>query len=414
MFSALTQADPDIAAAIRRELERERNNLILVPSENYAPLEVLEAQGCLFSNKYAEGYPGARWYHGCQHADEVEALAIQRAKDLFGADHANVQPHAGTPANLAAYMAVVQPGDTILAMAIEQGGHLTHGSIANFSGRFYNFVSYGVDASTGLIDLDHVRSLARKHRPRLIVVGASAYPRTIDFKPWRDIANESCAYLMADIAHIAGLIAGGVHPDPVPYCDIVTSTTHKTLRGPRGAFILCKKEHARPIDSAVFPGCQGGPLVHVIAAKAVCFKLAMTPEFKDYARRIVANCRALAEALMSEGLRLVAGGTDNHLALIDLRPLNMDGRQAADVLHTVGIVANKNLIPFDPGKAGRPSGLRLGTPALTTRGMNEDEMRQIGSLIASLLHDPDDESLKQKARREVSSLTSRFPLYPEL
>jgi glycine hydroxymethyltransferase len=414
MPPTLGNDDPEVAAIIGRELERQRNNLILIASENYASIAVLQAQGCIFTNKYAEGYPGARWYHGCEHADEIESLAISRAKALFEAEHANVQPHAGAPANLAAYMALLNPGDTMLAMSVDQGGHLTHGGRSNFSSRFYNVVPYGVSQQTETIDLDQVRELALEHRPRLIVVGASAYPRAIDFSPWRQIADEVGAYLMADMAHIAGLVAGKVHPDPVPYCDVVTSTTHKTLRGPRGAFILCKREHARALDAAVFPGCQGGPLVHVTAAKAVCFQEASTPEFRDYARQVVRNCQALARALSDEGLRLVSDGTDNHLLVIDVRPLGISGQQATDLLRDCNIIANKNLIPYDTGAARNPSGVRLGTAAVTTRGLGEEEMRQVGSMIAALLRSPGDEAIKRKARDLVAELCSRFPLYSGL
>jgi len=414
MLPTLGDGDPEVAAIIGRELERQRNNLILIASENYASIAVLQAQGCIFTNKYAEGYPGARMYHGCEHADEIESLAIERAKALFQAEHCNVQPHAGAPANLAAYMALLNPGDTMLAMSVDQGGHLTHGGRSNFSAKFYNVVPYGVSQQTETIDLDQVRELALEHRPRLIVVGASAYPRAIDFSPWRQIADEVGACLMGDMAHIAGLVAARVHPDPVPYCDVVTSTTHKTLRGPRGAFILCKREHARAVDAAVFPGCQGGPLVHVTAAKAVCFQEASTPEFRDYARQVVRNCRALAQPLLDEGLRLVAGGTDTHLLVIDVRPLGLTGRQATDILCECNIVANKNLIPYDTGTARNPSGVRLGTAAATTRGLGEEEMRQVGSTIAALLRSPGDEAIRRKARDLVAGLCSRFPLYPGL
>lgn len=414
MSSILRNSDPEVAATIERELDRQRNNLILIASENYASIAILEAQGTIFTNKYAEGYPGMRWYHGCEHADEVESLAIERVKALFHAEHANVQPHAGATANLAAYMAVLKPGDTILAMSVDQGGHLTHGGRSNYSSRFYNVVPYGVSRETETIDLDQVRELALEHRPQLIVVGASAYPRAIEFGPWREIANEVGAYLMADMAHVAGLVAADVHPDPVPYCDITTSTTHKTLRGPRGAFILCKREHARAVDAAVFPGCQGGPLVHVTAAKAVCFREAGTTEFRDYARQVVRNCKALAQALSDAGLRLLSGGTDNHLLVVDVRPVGLFGQQATDILRQCNIIANKNLIPYDTGTARNPGGVRLGTAAVTTRGMKEEEMRQVGSTIAALFRSPSDQSMVQKARALVADLCARFPLYPEL
>jgi glycine hydroxymethyltransferase len=410
MNEPVSEADPEIAAAIERELQRQQNTLCMIPSENHAPRAVLEVQGSVLTNKYAEGYPGARWYHGCEYVDEAESLAIQRVKQLFGAEHANVQPHAGASANLAGYMAVLKPGETILAMSVDQGGHLTHGNRNNYSARFYKVVPYGVDPNTHVIDMKEVRRLALEHRPQLIVVGASAYPRLFDFSEWRAIADEAGCLLMADIAHFAGLVAAGVHPDPVPYCDLITSTTHKTLRGPRGAFILCREGRRRAIDVAVFPGVQGGPLMHVIAAKAVCFKLAMQPDFKVYGRQIVANCKALADQLMKEGLSLISGGTDNHLLLVDLRPLDMTGQRAADTVREVGIVANKNLIPYDPRRATETSGLRLGTPALTTRGMGENEMRQLGSLIARLILHPADEGLKEKATARVSELCQRFPV----
>ena len=404
-----------MAAIFDGELERQRTTLVLIPSENYASKAVLCAAGSVMTNKYAEGYPGARYYHGCQWVDQAEALAIQRAQQLFGADHANVQPHTGSQANMAAYYALLEPGDTILSMSVDQGGHLTHGRRANFSAKYYRPVFYHVDRETERIDLDEVRWLAREHRPKLILVGASAYPRLIDFAVWREIADEVGAYLMADIAHIVGLIAGGVHPSPIPYCDVVTSTTHKTLRGPRGAFIMCRRELAKQVDRAVFPGVQAGPLMHVIAAKGVAFHEAMSEDFKAYQRQIVANAQALAGHLLAAGLRLVSGGTDNHLMLVDVaKSLGITGRQAADALERAGICVNMNVIPFDSKPPTVTSGIRPGTPAITTRGMKEPEMAEIARMMTSILRDPEHAALAAQVREQVRALCARFPVYESL
>jgi len=404
-----------MAAIFDGELERQRTTLVLIPSENYASKAVLCAAGSVMTNKYAEGYPGARYYHGCQWVDQAEALAIERAQQLFGADHANVQPHTGSQANMAAYYALLEPGDTILSMSVDQGGHLTHGRRANFSAKYYRPVFYHVDRETERIDLDEVRRLAREHRPKLILVGASAYPRLIDFAVWREIADEVGAYLMADIAHIVGLIAGGVHPSPIPYCDVVTSTTHKTLRGPRGAFIMCRRELAKQVDRAVFPGVQAGPLMHVIAAKGVAFHEAMSEDFKAYQRQIVANAQALAGHLLAAGLRLVSGGTDNHLMLVDVaKSLGITGRQAADALERAGICVNMNVIPFDSKPPTVTSGIRPGTPAITTRGMKEPEMAEIARMMTSILRDPEHAALAAQVREQVRALCARFPVYESL
>jgi len=414
MNRLLSQVDPEMAQILDGELDRQIHTLVMIPSENYASKAVLQVQGCIMTNKYAEGYPGNRYYNGCRFVDMAESLAIERAKRLFGAEHANVQPHTGSQANMAVYYALLDEGDTILSMHINHGGHLTHGKAQNFSGRYYNFVFYGVDRETEMIDLNYVEDLAKRHRPRLILVGASAYPRILEFDKWREIADRVGAYLMADIAHIAGLIIGGVHPDPVPYCDIVTSTTHKTLRGPRGAFILCRKELAKKIDRAVFPGVQAGPLMHVIAAKAVCFKEAMEPGFKEYQKQIVKNAKTLAHALMERGFRLVSRGTDNHLMLIDLTNKGISGREAADMLEEAGIIVNKNLIPYDPKPPTETSGIRPGTPALTTRGMKEPEMELIADFYAQVLDNPTDISVREKVRQQVKELCDRFPIYQDL
>ncbi|HIE08535.1 MAG TPA: serine hydroxymethyltransferase [Armatimonadetes bacterium] len=413
-MGSLAEVDPEVYEAIRKELERQRNKLQMIASENYIPRAVLEAQGSILTNKYAEGYPGRRYYGGCEFVDEVENLAIERAKRLFGAEHANVQPHSGTQANMAVYFAALEPGDTVLAMDLAHGGHLSHGSQMSFSGKFYRFVHYGVDPRTETIDFDQVRELARKHRPKMIVAGASAYPREIDFRPFREICDEVGAYLMVDMAHFAGLVAAGVHQSPVPYAEFVTSTTHKTLRGPRGAFVLCKGRFAKAIDLTVFPGIQGGPFMHVIAAKAVCFKLAMEPEFKEYQRRVVRNAKALARALAERGFRLVSGGTDTHLLLVDLTPLGMTGAEAERLLDRVGIVVNKNSIPFDKRPPMVTSGIRIGTPALTTRGMGEREMEEIAEIIDMVLRSPEKESVRAEARARVKDLCERFPIYEEL
>jgi len=414
MNRGLAEVDPEIAEAMRREADRQQNCLVLIPSENYASKAVLQAQGCIMTNKYAEGYPGARWYNGCQAVDLAESLAIARAKQLFGADHANVQPHTGSQANMAAYFALLQPGDCALSLDLAHGGHLTHGQSVNFSGRYYRFVHYGVDRETEVIDLEVVRRIAHREKPKLIVVGFSAYPRQICFADWRKIADEVDAYLMADIAHIVGLIAAGEHPDPIPYCDIVTSTTHKTLRGPRGAFLMCRREYADAVDRACFPGVQAGPLMHVIAAKAVAFKEATTESFRAYQRQIVLNAKALAKGLLDRGFRLVSGGTDVHLMLVDLRPMNMIGATAANLLEEAGIIVNKNSIPYDHVPPALASGIRPGTPAITTRGMKEAEMDQIAEMISRVLHHPESETIRQEVRKEVRELCARFPVYQDL
>ena len=406
--------DPEIHDAIVREVGRQNESLELIASENFVSRAVLEAMGSVLTNKYAEGYPGRRYYGGCEWVDVVEQLAIDRCKELFGAEHANVQPHAGAPANMAAYMAFLEPGDKVLGMSLTHGGHLTHGSPVNFSGRLYEVSAYGVREDTGRIDYDEVRDVARRVRPKLIVAGASAYPRTIDFEAFASIAREVDAILMVDMAHIAGLVAGGVHPSPVPHADVVTSTTHKTLRGPRGGFILSRAEHAKAIDKQVFPGLQGGPLMHIIAAKAVAFKEALSPEFKAYARQIVANAKALAEALLERGVELVSGGTDNHLLLIDLRHRELTGKEAEEALGRAGITVNKNTVPGETRSPFVTSGVRIGTAALTTRGMREDEMRRIGGWIADVLDAPNDESVLRAVANGVAELCRAFPLYADL
>ncbi|MCS6950766.1 MAG: serine hydroxymethyltransferase [Armatimonadota bacterium] len=406
----LSEVDPEVFAAIEDEKKRQHTHLELIASENIASRAVLEAMGSVMTDKYAEGYPAKRYYGGCEYVDVVESLAIERAKQLFGAEHVNVQPHSGAQANQAVYSVVLQPGDTFLAMDLAMGGHLTHGSPVNFSGVLYRAVHYGVRPDTEEIDYDQVRDLARKHRPKLIVAGASCYPRIIDFALFREIADEVGAKFMVDMAHIAGLVAAGEHPSPIPYADFVTTTTHKTLRGPRGGMILCKAEYAQAIDKAVFPGMQGGPLMHVIAAKAVCFKEALQPHFKEYQAQIRRNARALADGLARRGFRLVAGGTDNHLMLVDLRPHRLTGRKAQTVLDSVNITVNRNMIPFDPEKPFVTSGIRLGTPAVTTRGMTEAEMEQIADLIARTLEAPEDEARREEVRREVLALCDRFPV----
>ena len=414
MSEFLRKQDPEVVQALNLELGRQRNNLELIASENIVSRAVLEAMGTVPTNKYAEGYPGRRYYGGCEHVDTLEEIARSRAKQLFGAEHANVQPHSGTQANLAVYLACLQPGDTVLGMNLAHGGHLTHGSPVNASGILYKFVAYGVDEQTHRIDYDEVRKAAFKHRPRLIVAGASAYPRIIDFAAFGEIAREVGALLMVDMAHIAGLVATGHHPSPIPHAHFVTTTTHKTLRGPRGGLILCTKSWAQAIDKAVFPGVQGGPLMHIIAAKAVALGEALQPEFKTYSERIIANAKALADTLLEEGLNLVSGGTDNHLILVDTRNLNITGRDAERVLDSVGITVNKNAIPFDPASPAVTSGIRIGTPAVTTRGMGVEEMKIIGRTIAMTLKHPGDEAALQKARDAVRELTARFPIYPDL
>ncbi|MDD9148263.1 MULTISPECIES: serine hydroxymethyltransferase [unclassified Sporolactobacillus] len=412
-MKAIEAHDPDVFRAIEKELGRQRSKIELIASENFVSPAVLEAAGSVLTNKYAEGYPGHRYYGGCEFVDIVENLARDRALKLFGADHVNVQPHSGAQANMAVYETILDPGDTVLGMRLSHGGHLTHGSPVNFSGRLYNFVDYGVTKDTQRIDFDEVRSQALKYKPKLIVAGASAYPRIIDFKKFREIADEVGAYLMADMAHIAGLVAAGLHPSPIPYCDFVTTTTHKTLRGPRGGMIFCKERFAKKLDKAIFPGIQGGPLMHIIAAKAVAFGEALQPSFKEYEGRIVANAKAFAEALQKHGLTLVSGGTDNHLVLVDLRNLGITGKKAEAVLDSIGITTNKNTIPFDPEKPFVTSGIRMGTPAVTTRGFNEDDMREVASVIAGALKNPDDETVLAESASRVRALTDKYPLYTE-
>jgi glycine hydroxymethyltransferase len=409
----LSEADPDIARLVREETRRQADGLELIASENFVSPAVLEATGSALTNKYAEGYPGKRYYGGCEVVDQVEQLAIDRAKRLFGADHANVQPHSGSQANMAAYFALAQPGDTLLAMSLNFGGHLTHGSPVNFSGRLFKIVPYGLRQSDETVDMDEVRRLAREHRPRILVVGASAYPRLFHFDQFAEIAREVGAAMVVDMAHIAGLVAARLHPDPVPHADIVTTTTHKTLRGPRGGMILCREAHAKAVNSQIFPGTQGGPLEHVVAAKAVAFHEALQPGFKAYQQQILDNARALAAGLVAAGLRLVSGGTDNHLMLVDLRSKKLNGKIAEEALGKAGITVNKNMIPWDPEKPFVTSGIRVGTPALTTRGMGVAEMGQVASLIGRVLDAPADEASLSRVRGEVHELTRRFPLYPD-
>ncbi len=416
----LRQTDPELARILAAELERQKTTLMLIPSENYASRAVMAATGSIFTNKYAEGYPGRRYYNGCEYYDQLEQLAIDRAKRLFGADHVNVQLHTGSQANMAAYWALLKPGDKILAMSVAQGGHLTHGDKVNFSGQLYETHFYGLDPETDRLNYDMVAEQAREVRPRLIIAGASAYPRIIDFQRMREIADEVGAYLMADIAHIVGLVAAEVHPDPVPYCEVVTSTTHKTLRGPRGALIMCKEKWATAIDRAVFPGVQAGPLMQIIAAKAVAFKEAQEFGFREYQRQIVRNAQALANSLLEEGFTLVTGGTDNHLMLVDLRNKGITGRLAADLMEMAGMVVNKNLIPNDPLPPTETSGIRPGTPGLTTRGMKEAEMHQIGKWIARVIHEGHDgqgnpnEKVLAQVRQQVRELCEMFPIYEDL
>ena len=407
----LPNVDPEIYESIKGEEYREEYHLELIASENFVSRAVLEAQGSVLTNKYAEGYPGKRYYGGCLYMDRVEDIARERVKAIYGAEHANVQPHSGSQANMAVYFVVLNPGDKVLGMNLAHGGHLTHGSPVNFSGKFFNFYFYGVDKETERINYDAVLNLAKEVKPKLIVAGASAYPRIIDFEKFASIAEDVGAYLMVDMAHIAGLVAAGLHPSPVPYAQFVTSTTHKTLRGPRGGFILCKKEFAKEIDKAIFPGIQGGPLMHVIAAKAVAFKEAMSPDFKEYQRQILLNAKALAEELMRLGYRLVSGGTDNHLMLVDLRDKGITGKEAEKALEEAGITVNKNSIPFDPQPPTVTSGIRIGTPALTTRGMKEDEMRYIARLIHEVLSNIKDDKVKEKVKIEVEELCKQFPIY---
>ena len=408
MFT-LARQDPEVARAIAAERRRQTEHIVLIASENYASAAVIEATGSVMTNKYAEGYPGRRYYGGCEHVDAVERLAIDRARKLFGAEHANVQPHSGSQANMAAYFALLQPGDRILGMRLDQGGHLTHGSKVNFSGKLYEFAHYGVDRESERIDFDDVARIAREFKPKLIVAGATAYPRTIDFPRFRQIADEVSASLMVDMAHIAGLVAGGAHPSPVPYSDIVTSTTHKTLRGPRGAFGLSKAGHAKKLDSAVFPNTQGGPFMHAIAAKAVGFGEALNPEFATYARNIVTNARTLAAALAAGGLRIVSGGTDNHLMLVDMRPLKMTGKQADEALNAAGVVVNKNAVPYDPEPPAVTSGIRLGTAAVTTRGMGVSDMEQVAGYILEALRAAGSAEELAAIRTRVTRFASAFP-----
>jgi glycine hydroxymethyltransferase len=413
MSRTLHESDPEIARAIDEEVRRQHEGLELIASENFVSEAVLEAAGSVFTNKYAEGYPGKRYYGGCEFADVVENLARDRAKKLFGAEHANVQPHAGSQANMEAYAAVIQPGDTILGLNLAHGGHLTHGFHLNFSGKTYRIVAYGVTRETETLDYDDLERLAEKERPKLIIGGGSAYPRIIDFARMRQIADKVGALFLVDMAHFAGLVAGGAHPSPVPHAHIVTSTTHKTLRGPRAGMILCQQEFAAAIDKVVFPGMQGGPLMHIIAAKAVCFQEAMQPSFREYASQIVANAKVLAETLSGEGFRLISGGTDTHLILMDVFSKGILGSEAEKSLGEAGITVNKNAIPFDTNPPLKPSGIRIGTPALTTRGMKEAEMRQVGRWISEVLHHRGDSGLLSSVRRQVLGLAEAFPLYPE-
>jgi glycine hydroxymethyltransferase len=413
MSRPLSEVDPDVATAIANEERRQHEGLELIASENFVSEAVLEAMGSVFTNKYAEGYPGKRYYGGCEFTDVVETLARERAKKLFGAEHANVQPHSGSSANMEAYTAVVQPGDTVFGLNLAHGGHLTHGHHLNFSGKTYKIVPYGVTKETETIDYDDLEKMAERERPKLIIGGGSAYPRIIDFARMRQIADKVGAIYLVDMAHFAGLVAGGVHPSPVPHAQIVTSTTHKTLRGPRAGMILCKQEYAAAIDKTVFPGDQGGPLVHMVAAKAVCFQEAMQPGFKDYARQIVANAKVLAKTLADDGFRIISGGTDTHLMLVDVFSKGMLGSEAEKALGEAGITVNKNAIPFDTNPPLKPSGVRIGTPALTTRGMKENEMRQIGHWIAQALNNRTDAQVLSKIKRDVLAMCEAFPLYPE-
>lgn len=411
-YDTIRMSDPELYGAMKNELERQRDHIELIASENFTSRAVMEAMGSHLTNKYAEGYPGARYYGGCEYVDIVEQLAIDRAKELFGAEHANVQPHSGSQANVAIYLALLKPGDTILGMDLSHGGHLTHGSKASISGKYFNACFYGVDPETETIDYEKAMQIAGECKPKIIIAGASAYSRIIDFKKMREIADEVGAYLMVDMAHIGGLVAAGVHPSPVPYADVVTSTTHKTLRGPRGAIILCKDELKKKINSAVFPGTQGGPLMHIIAGKAVCFKEAMSEEFKAYQRQVVKNAAVLADTMSENGIRLVSGGTDNHLMLADTMSLGRTGNEVQELLDAAHITANKNSIPFDTQSVKLTSGMRFGTPAVTTRGMGEDEMRDIGKMIVRIINDGD--KAIDDVKQQVLSLCERFPLYPEI
>ncbi len=410
----LTQSDPDIAAAIRQEVQRQDHGLELIASENFVSRAVLEAVGSVMTNKYAEGYPGKRYYGGCEFVDIAETLAIDRAKQLFGAEHANVQPHSGAQANMAVYLAMLQPGDTILGMNLAHGGHLTHGHPLNFSGKYFTILPYGVRKDNEQLDYDELAAQARAHHPKMIVVGASAYPRIIDYARIRAVADEVGALVMTDMAHIAGLVAAGLHPSPIPHSDFVTTTTHKTLRGPRGGLILCRAQYAKDIDRAVFPGVQGGPLMHVIAGKAVCFKEALAPEFTQYQQRVVRNAARLAARLAHEGFRIVSGGTDNHLVLVDVFSRGITGKAAEAALGRAAITVNKNAIPFDQNPPMTASGIRVGTPAVTTRGLEESDMDTVASLISRVLAAPDDEAIARAVRTDVEALCRTFPLYPDL
>ena len=410
-MSYVKQQDPKVQEMIELELGRQRNKLEMIASENFVSQAVMEAQGSVLTNKYAEGYPHKRYYGGCEYVDMVEELAIERAKQLFGAEHVNVQPHSGSQANFGVYFALLEPGDTIMGMNLSHGGHLTHGSPVNVSGKYFNIIPYGVDAETGRIDYDAMRKIAQEHKPKMIIGGGSAYSRQIDFKTMADIAHEVGAIFMVDMAHFAGLVAAGLHPNPVEYADIVTTTTHKTLRGPRGGMIMCKEEYAKAIDKSIFPGIQGGPLMHVIAAKAVAFGEALQPEFKEYAKQVIVNAQTLANALQQEGFTIVSGGTDTHVLLVDLRTVGLTGKVAEHILDEVGITCNKNTIPFDPESPFVTSGIRLGTPALTTRGLNAEDMKEIASIIALVLKRPEDTEAQEEAKQRVVKLCKQYPMY---
>ena len=410
-MSYVKQQDPKVQEMIELELGRQRNKLEMIASENFVSQAVMEAQGSVLTNKYAEGYPHKRYYGGCEYVDMVEELAIERAKQLFGAEHVNVQPHSGSQANFGVYFALLEPGDTIMGMNLSHGGHLTHGSPVNVSGKYFNIIPYGVDAETGRIDYDEMRKIAQEHKPKMIIGGGSAYSRQIDFKTMAEIAHEVGAIFMVDMAHFAGLVAAGLHPNPVEYADIVTTTTHKTLRGPRGGMIMCKEEYAKAIDKSIFPGIQGGPLMHVIAAKAVAFGEALQPEFKEYAKQVIVNAQTLAEALQQEGFTIVSGGTDTHVLLVDLRTVGLTGKVAEHVLDEVGITCNKNTIPFDPESPFVTSGIRLGTPALTTRGLHAEDMKEIASIISSVLKHPEDTAVLAEAKQRVAALCETYPMY---
>ena len=410
-MSYVKQQDPKVQEMIELELGRQRNKLEMIASENFVSQAVMEAQGSVLTNKYAEGYPHKRYYGGCEYVDMVEELAIERAKQLFGAEHVNVQPHSGSQANFGVYFALLEPGDTIMGMNLSHGGHLTHGSPVNVSGKYFNIIPYGVDAETGRIDYEEMRKIAQEHKPKMIIGGGSAYSRQIDFKTMADIAHEVGAIFMVDMAHFAGLVAAGLHPNPVEYADIVTTTTHKTLRGPRGGMIMCKEEYAKAIDKSIFPGIQGGPLMHVIAAKAVAFGEALQPEFKEYAKQIIVNAQTLADALQEEGFTIVSGGTDTHVLLVDLRTVGLTGKVAEHVLDEVGITCNKNTIPFDPESPFVTSGIRLGTPALTTRGLHAEDMKEIASIISLVLKQPEDTAVLAEAKQRVATLCKKYPMY---